>query len=172
MRTLLYVRKPVGQYNILLPAYFRQVFGVGWDIFYGLLAIASLIFVTWFKIDENFYFLLINSYFDLVIIFDASMSLFIRFYQSVQVIFVNRNIEGAFIAAWNILGFALDFFSCLPYIILVIFTPRYYLVCSYQIVCILRLIRLYTPRRQFLDKSKDIMQPWVEFSKRKSEIKI
>lgn len=152
--TLFYVKKPIGQYNILLPAYFRQIFGVGWDIFYGLLAIASFIFVTWFRIDKNFYFLLLNSYFDLIIIFDASLSLFIRFYQSIQVVAVNRSIESFQIAAWNILGFTLDVLSCLPYLLLLAFTPKNFVITLYQGICILRLIRLYTPRRQLLDKSK------------------
>ena len=154
MSQLFFVRKPVGKYNILLPAYFRQLFGVHWDILYGVLTITSLVLLTWFAIDSSLYVLLLNTYIDLFIIFDASLSLFIRFYQSVQVVAVNRNIEALQIAVWNLFGFTVDLISCLPFLGIYIFVSRSEIYYYYLIVLLLRMLRLYTPRRQLLDKSK------------------
>jgi len=151
------IRKPVcvGKYDLSLPCYFRRIFGVSWDILYGLLSIASFTLCTWFELDKNYYILLVNTYFDLVIIFDALLSLFIRFYQSIQVIAVNPYIESIYIALWNMLGFLLDLTSCLPYAILLLLMDRENSKTVYQMVCLLRFGRLYMTARRYLDKSKN-----------------
>ena len=47
------VSKPKGEDGLLLPAYFRQLFGLSWDIFYGLLVIVSLCLVTLVKYERQ-----------------------------------------------------------------------------------------------------------------------
>ena len=150
------IRKPVcvDNYDLSLPCYFRRIFGVSWDILYGLLAVVSFILSTWFELDRNYYILLVNTYFDLVIIFDASLSLFIRFYQSIQVIAVNPYIEAIYIALWNMFGFLLDLSSCLPYVFLLFLMGRENSKTVYQMVCLLRFGRLYMTARRYFDKSK------------------
>lgn len=148
------IRKPKGEYDLSLPCYFRRVFGPSWDILYGLLAILSFALCSWFEIEGSYYSLLLTSYFDLIIIADASMSLFIRFYQSIQVVVVNRYIESFYIALWMMLGFTLDFISCVPYLAVAVLVQRKYVRLVYQMVCLLRFGRLYTSARRYLDKSK------------------
>ena len=163
MATVYKISKPLAlsQYDLSLPCYFRRVFGPGWDIFYGLLAVLSFVLCTWFDLEENFYIILLNSYFDLIIFTDASMSLFIRFYQSIQVIAVNRYIEAVYIAAWSMLGFTLDLISCTPWVAVMVFIQRGNRTLVYQVICLLRFGRLYTTARRFLDKSK-----WYQFYNR------
>ena len=154
MAVIYKIRKPQGQYDLSLPCYFRRVFGPVWDIIYGLLAIASFVLCTWFEIERSYYILLLNSYFDLVIISDAFMSLFIRFYQSIQVVMVNRYIESFYIALWMLLGFSLDFISCIPYLVVTFLVERRNVKIVYQFICLLRFGRLYMSARRYLDKSE------------------
>ncbi|XP_057309804.1 uncharacterized protein LOC130647833 [Hydractinia symbiolongicarpus] len=146
------VSKPVNQDGLLLPAYFRQLFGCTWDIFYGLLVITSIILANWCAVDQNYYLLLLTMYIDFCIICDICMSMFIRFFQTVQVVAVNRNIEAVFIACRNIFGLWLDFTSCIPYISLMLTTTRLFCINAYTTVCLLRMGRLFTPRRMSLDQ--------------------
>ena len=156
MAVIYEIRKPKGQYDLSLPCYFRRVFGPVWDIIYGLLAIASFVLCTWFQIEGNYYILLLNSYFDLVIIFDASMSLFIRFYQSIQVVMVNHYIESFYIASWMLLGFSLDLVSCFPFLAVTVLVEKRNVKIVYQFICLLRFGRLYMSARRYLDKSKSV----------------
>jgi len=155
MATVYKISKPLAlsQYDLSLPCYFRRVFGPSWDIFYGLLSVMSFSLCTWYDLEKDFYLLLLNSYFDLIIFTDASMSLFIRFYQSIQVIAVNRYIEAFYIAAWSMLGFTLDLISCTPFLAVLFFIQVGNRTLVYQIICLLRFGRLYTTARRFLDKT-------------------
>lgn len=148
------VSKPVNKDGLLLPAYFRQLFGCTWDIFYGLLVITSIILANWCAVDQNYYLLVLTMYIDFCIICDICMSMFIRFFQTVQVVAVNRNIEAVFIACRNIFGLWLDFTSCIPYISLMLTTTRLFCINAYTTVCLLRMGRLFTPRRMSLDQGK------------------